>query len=165
MRFSAFWILKAPYALSVSSNIRKTIVCCTSTRYFAIESSLPVLTMFTKVSQGPFDDDGHFQVIWRLGNFPASRGSSLFSPVSEHQEKSLCQQGTGKLAKLQYFLGKSWKAAFLQDYFKRVLKTKRWNIECSNLPLKSEYVQQGTVMIFSEEFRVHFTSLGSLPPL
>lgn len=48
MRFSAFWSLKAPYALSVSSNIRKTIVCCTSTRYFAIESSLPVLTMFTK---------------------------------------------------------------------------------------------------------------------
>ena len=58
----------------------------------------------------------------------------------------------GKLAKLQYFPGKSWKAAFLQDYFKRVLKTKRWNIknllECSNLPLKSEYVQQGTVIIF-----------------
>lgn len=48
MRFSACWSLKASYALSVASNIRKTFVCCTSTRYFAIESSLPVLTMFTK---------------------------------------------------------------------------------------------------------------------
>ena len=46
------------------------------------------------------------------------------------------------------FPGKKLEGSFFQDYFKRVLKTKRWNIECSNLPLKSEYVQQGTVMIF-----------------
>lgn len=66
MRLSACWSLKASKcALNVASNIRKTVVCCTSTRYFAIESSLPVLTMFTKVSQRPFDDDGHFQANWR----------------------------------------------------------------------------------------------------
>lgn len=119
MRLSACGSLKASkYALSVASNIRKTVVCCTSTRYFAIESSLPVLTMFTKVSQRPFDDYGHFQVTCRQGNSP---------------NYNISWEKVGR----QLFTG------LLQES-----KTKRCNVECSNLPLKSECVQQGILMIF-----------------
>jgi len=64
--------------------------------------------MFTKVSQGPFDDDGHFQVIWRQGNFPASRGSS-----------------PGETRQTTIFPGKKLEGSFFTGLFQESIKDEK----------------------------------------